>query len=63
MSSIAKYSETIDFDFDNYENYSEYISDMEIYQILHPDAKNKIDFVIDKADEKILQGRYRPPDR
>lgn len=59
MSSIAKYSETIDFDFDN----SEYISDMEIYQILHPDTKNKINFVVDKAGENIFTIRYRPPDR
>jgi hypothetical protein len=61
MSSIAKYNET--FDFDNYENYIEYISDMEIYQILHPDAKNKVNFVVDKAGENIFTIRYRPPDK
>ena len=60
MSSIAKYNET--FDFDNYENYIEYISDMEIYQILHPDVKTKTNFVVDKAGENIFTIRYRPPD-
>ena len=58
MSSIAKYTEFIDS-----QDYDEYISDMEIYKILHPEADIKIDFIVDKADETILQRRYIPPDR
>lgn len=52
-SSIAKYDEIIE-----YQNYDEYMADMEIYQILHSNSP-KIDFIVD-GDEEIVERARKP---
>ena len=55
-SSIAKYNEIIE-----YQNYDDYISDMEIYQILNHSDSN-VDFIISSgnADEEMELGCKYP---